>query len=53
MNPVDQWRAIERLVALGWTEEAIGVALTDETGRGVRVDGTGTARRRSPSRLAL
>ncbi|MBQ8106567.1 MAG: ParB N-terminal domain-containing protein [Afipia sp.] len=27
MNPVDQWRAIERLVALGWTEEAIGVAL--------------------------
>lgn len=28
LNPVDQWRAIERLVALGWTEEAIGVALT-------------------------
>ena len=27
MNPVDQWRAIERLVALGWTVEAIGVAL--------------------------
>jgi ParB family chromosome partitioning protein len=27
LNPVDQWRAIERLVALGWTEEAIGVAL--------------------------
>lgn len=27
MNSVDQWRAIERLVALGWTEEAIGVAL--------------------------
>ena len=27
MNPVDQWRAIERLVALGWTEEAIAVAL--------------------------
>lgn len=27
MNPVDQWRAIERLVALGWTEEAIGIAL--------------------------
>jgi ParB family chromosome partitioning protein len=27
MNPVDQWRAIERLVALAWTEEAIGVAL--------------------------
>ena len=28
LNPVDQWRAIERLVALGWTEEAIAVALT-------------------------
>ncbi len=27
LNPVDQWRAIERLVALGWTEEAIGIAL--------------------------
>ena len=27
LNPVDQWRAIERLVALGWTEEATGVAL--------------------------
>jgi ParB family chromosome partitioning protein len=27
LNPVDQWRGIERLVALGWTEEAIGVAL--------------------------
>ncbi len=27
LAPVDQWRAIERLVALGWTEEAIGVAL--------------------------
>lgn len=27
LNPVDQWRAIERLVAFGWTEEAIGVAL--------------------------
>ncbi|MDI4655873.1 ParB/RepB/Spo0J family partition protein [Xanthobacter autotrophicus] len=27
LNPVDQWRAIERLVALGWTEETIGVAL--------------------------
>jgi len=27
MNPVDQWRAIERLVALGWTEEAVAVAL--------------------------
>ena len=27
LSPVDQWRAIERLVALGWTEEAIAVAL--------------------------
>lgn len=27
LNPVDLWRAIERLVALGWTEEAIGIAL--------------------------
>lgn len=27
LNPVDQWRAIERLVALDWTEEAIGIAL--------------------------
>ncbi|RWP12906.1 MAG: plasmid partitioning protein [Mesorhizobium sp.] len=27
LNPVDQWRAIERLVALGWTEEAIALAL--------------------------
>lgn len=27
LNPVDQWRAIERLVALGWTDEAIAVAL--------------------------
>src|SRR5690606_6622264 len=27
LNPVDQWRAIERLVALGWTEDGIGVAL--------------------------
>jgi ParB family transcriptional regulator, chromosome partitioning protein len=27
LSPVDQWRGIERLVALGWTEEAIGVAL--------------------------
>jgi len=27
LAPVDQWRAIERLVALGWTEEAIAVAL--------------------------
>lgn len=26
-DPVDQWRAIERLVALGWNEEAIAVAL--------------------------
>jgi ParB family chromosome partitioning protein len=28
LNPVDQWRAIERLIALGWTEEAMAVALT-------------------------
>ncbi len=27
LNPVDQWRGIERLVALGWTEEGIAVAL--------------------------
>ncbi|POH33617.1 hypothetical protein ATY31_10240 [Sinorhizobium americanum] len=27
MNPVDQWRAMERLVALGWTGDAIAVAL--------------------------
>ena len=27
LNPVDQWRAIERLVALDWTEEAIAIAL--------------------------
>ncbi|MBB3458797.1 ParB family chromosome partitioning protein [Rhizobium sp. BK313] len=27
LNPVDQWRGVERLVALGWTEEAISVAL--------------------------
>lgn len=27
LNPVDQWRAIERLVALEWTEEAIAIAL--------------------------
>lgn len=27
LNPVDQWCGIERLVALGWTEEAIAVAL--------------------------
>lgn len=27
LNPVDQWCGVERLVALGWTEEAIAVAL--------------------------
>jgi len=27
LNPVDQWRAIERLVMLRWTEEAIAAAL--------------------------
>jgi ParB family chromosome partitioning protein len=27
LNPVDQWRGIERLVALDWTEDAIAVAL--------------------------
>lgn len=27
LNPIDQWRGIERLVALGWTEEAIAIAL--------------------------
>ncbi len=27
LNPVDQWRAIERLAALGWTEESIAMAL--------------------------
>lgn len=27
LNPVDQWRGIARLVALGWTEEAIAIAL--------------------------
>lgn len=27
LNPVDQWRGIERLVGLDWTEEAIAVAL--------------------------
>lgn len=27
MSPVDQWRAIEALVAAGWTEEAISAAL--------------------------
>ncbi|MFK0333870.1 ParB/RepB/Spo0J family partition protein [Rhizobium sp. NPDC090275] len=28
LNAVDQWRGIERLVALDWTEEAIAIALT-------------------------
>ena len=27
LNPVDQWRAVERLVALGWTEQSIAMAL--------------------------
>jgi ParB family chromosome partitioning protein len=27
LNPVDQWRGVERLVALDWSEEAIAVAL--------------------------
>ncbi len=27
LNPVDLWRAIERLVALNWTEESIAIAL--------------------------
>ena len=27
LNPVDLWRGIERLTALGWTEEAVGIAL--------------------------
>lgn len=27
LNPVDLWRRIERLVALHWTEESIGIAL--------------------------
>lgn len=27
MNPVDLWRSMERLVALGWTEESIAIAL--------------------------
>jgi ParB family chromosome partitioning protein len=27
LNPVDQWRGIERLIALDWTEEAVAVAL--------------------------
>lgn len=28
LNPVDQWRGIERLVALDWTEEGIAAALS-------------------------
>lgn len=28
LHPVDLWRAIERLVALSWTEEAIAIALS-------------------------
>ncbi|MBO9463331.1 MULTISPECIES: ParB/RepB/Spo0J family partition protein [Stappiaceae] len=28
LNPVDQWRAIERLVALAWSEEGIAAALS-------------------------
>lgn len=27
LSPVDEWRAIERLIALGWTEEGIAIAL--------------------------
>jgi ParB family chromosome partitioning protein len=27
LNPVDEWRATERLIALGWTEEGIAIAL--------------------------
>ncbi|WP_429817333.1 ParB N-terminal domain-containing protein [Ensifer sp. B1-9] len=27
LNPVDQWRGIQRLIALDWTEDAIAVAL--------------------------
>lgn len=27
LNPVDQWRGVERLVTLDWTEEAIALAL--------------------------
>src|ERR1700693_1065930 len=27
LNPVDQWRAVERLVALEWTEGSIAIAL--------------------------
>jgi ParB family transcriptional regulator, chromosome partitioning protein len=30
LNPVDQWRAIERLAALGWTEESIAIALATQ-----------------------
>lgn len=30
LNPVDQWRAIERLAALGWTEETIAMALATQ-----------------------
>ncbi len=30
LNPVDQWRAIERLAALGWTEESIAMALASQ-----------------------
>jgi len=33
LNPVDLWRAIERLVALNWTEEAIAVALASPVRR--------------------
>jgi ParB family transcriptional regulator, chromosome partitioning protein len=28
LNPVDQWRAIDRLTSIGWTDEAISSALT-------------------------
>lgn len=30
LNSVDQWRAIERLVALGWTEDAVAIALASK-----------------------
>ena len=30
LSPVDQWRAIERLAALGWTEESIAMALATQ-----------------------
>lgn len=33
LNPVDLWRAIERLVALNWTEEAIAIALASPVRR--------------------